>query len=133
MRVPGRWSGLIEGRSSVIRDAGLAVGVVVLAIIVLGTDWTGIEVSDGVWRDRVSLRRWAVFYALLVLLGAWAGRWLPTWSRRVAVLVPVLAWLTWQLQVGTLWPIALALYGTGLVVSWVVGCLLSGSLHVRRE
>lgn len=115
-----------------VRDAGLAVIVVVLAIIVLGTDWSGIEVAEGVWRDRVSLTRWAVFYALLALLGAWAGRWLPTWARRIAVLVPVLAWLTWMLQAGTLWPVALAMYGSGLVISWVVGCLLSGGLRATR-
>ena len=107
-----------------LRDALIALALVLMAVIVLGTEWRGVEVAAEVWRDRPSLTRWAVFYALVALLGAWAGRWLPTWTRRVAVLVPVLIWLTWQLQGGTLWPVALAIYGIGLALSWAVGCLL---------
>ncbi len=111
-----------------MREAALAAGIVVLAVLTLGTDWTGVEVAPGVWRDRVPLARWAWFYGAIVLLGLATGRWLPTWPRRIAVPGPVLAWMAWQLSVGTLWPIALALYGTGTVVSWLIGCAVSSAL-----
>lgn len=116
-----------------MREAVLAAAIVGLAVLTLGTDWTGVEVAPGVWRDRVTLTRWGFFYGSVGLLGLAAGRWVHTWPRRIGVLVPVLAWMTWQLQVGTLWPIALALYGTGTVLSWLIGCAVSGVFARRRN
>lgn len=108
-----------------MRGAGLAAGFVVLAIVLLGTQWDGVEVSPGVWRDRVSLARWAVFDGVLFVIGAAACRSVPRWTARAAVLLPVLLWLAWQLRAGTLWPLALAIYGTAVVVSWFAGCLVA--------
>lgn len=116
-----------------MREAALAAAVVALAIVTLGTDWTGVEVAPGVWRDRVTLTRWAYFYGTLALVGLATGRWLPSWPRRIVVLVPVLAWMTWQLRAGTLWPIALALYGTGTVLSWLFGCAVAVGLMAGRR
>lgn len=114
-----------------MRAVGLALGILALAVITLGTDWTGVEVSPGVWRDRVTPARWAFFGGLLVLLGIVSGRWVPLWGQRVAILVPVLAWVAWQLQAGTLWPIALAIYGLGIVACWLTGCALSSKIRLR--
>ena len=107
------------------RAVGLALGILALAVTTLGTDWTGVEAAPGVWRDRVTPMQWVVFGVLLVVLGVVSGRWVPQWGRRVAVLVPVLAWVAWQLRHGTLWPIALAIYGSGIVLCWLGGTALS--------
>lgn len=116
-----------------MREAALAAAVVALAVVTLGTDWTGVEVAPGVWRDRVTLTRWASFYGAIALLGLATGRWLPTWPRRLVVLGPVLAWMTWQLRAGTLWPVALALYGTGTVLAWLLGCVVASAVVGRRR
>lgn len=116
-----------------MREMGLAAGIVALAAITLGTDWTGVEVSPGVWRDRVTPARWLLFGAVLFMLGVVSGRWVPLWGRRVAILVPVLLWVAWQLQDGTLWPIALAVYGMGIVVCWLAGCALSSRVRLPRR
>ena len=113
-----------------VRATGLALGILALGIITLGTDWTGVEVAPGVWRDRQGPGQWALFGALLALLGIVAGRWVPLWRQRAAVIVPLLAWMTWQLQVGTLWPFALAIYGGGSAACWLAGCALSGLVRI---
>jgi hypothetical protein len=117
----------------VMREAALAAVLVVLAVLTLGTDWTGVEVAPGVWRDRVTLTHWSFFYGAVALVGVATGRWVLTWPRRLIVLGPVLAWITWQLRLGTLWPIALSLYGTGTVLSWLMGCAASVALAGRRR
>lgn len=116
-----------------MREAALAGAVLTLAIVTLGTDWTGVEVAPGVWRDRVTLTHWATFYGAIALLGLATGRWLPTWPRRLVVVAPVLAWMTWQLRTGTLWPVALALYGTGTALAWLFGCGVASLVVVRRR
>lgn len=116
-----------------MREMGLAAGIVALGVITLGTDWTGVEVSPGVWRDRVTPARWLLFGGVLVMLGIVSGRWVPMWGRRVAILMPVLLWVAWQLQAGTLWPIALAVYGTVIVVCWLAGCALSSKVRLPRR
>lgn len=114
-----------------MREAAVAVGIVVLAVVTLGTEWSGVEVSPGEWRDRVSLLQWGLFGALLFGVGLLAGRWVPTWRHRVAVVIPTLLWLAWQLRTGTLWPIALTLYGGWTAACWLAGCAASGLLSRR--
>jgi hypothetical protein len=116
-----------------MRAVGLALGILALAVITLGTDWTGVEILPGVWRDRVTPGRWALFGALLVALGLVSGRWVPQWSRRLAVLVPVLLWVLWHLRHGTLWPIAFTIYACAILVCWLGGCALSSRLWPSRR
>lgn len=116
-----------------MREAMLAGGLVVLAVVTLGTDWRGVEIGPGEWRDRVTPLQWAWMLAATTLLGAVGGTLVRAWPRRIVIVVPVLVWLLWQLREGTLWPIAVALYGSALVVAWVVGVTVGGWLRVRRS
>ncbi len=106
-----------------IKTLGVAVGLVGLGMVVLGLDWTGVEVAPGVWRDRVSLLRWIVFGACLFVSGVAAAHLLPQWRERMAAVVPLLLWYGWQLRHGTIWPIALGIYGGATILLWVAACL----------
>lgn len=115
-----------------MREALVALGLVALGVVTLGTAWHGVEVQPGVWRDGVSPARWATFAILLVVVGAGVATRLGSWPRRVLVLVPLLAWVLWQLRAGTLWPIAFGVYGTGIVFCWLIGVGAGRWLQTRR-
>jgi hypothetical protein len=116
-----------------MREVFVAAGLVAVAVITLGTRWQGVEIEPGIWRDSVSPARWALLASVLVLAGGAAAPALPTWPRRLRVLVPLLAWILWQLRHGTLWPVAFAVYATGIVVSWLAGVLVGLACARRRR
>ncbi len=104
-----------------MREVLVAAALVAAGVMTLGTHWQGVEMQPGVWRDGVSSTQVVVFAGLLVVTGCLAAPHVRSWPRRLIVLLPLLAWLGWQLRHGTLWPIALALYGAGVVFCWLAG------------
>lgn len=103
---------------------GAATLAWLLGRVVLGTQWGAVESAPGVWQDAISLRQWALLWALLAVLAVAVATVVPRWTHRLLALVPLLAWIGWSLRGGTLWPIALAIYGTPTVLAWCGGLLM---------
>ena len=101
--------------------AGVAVLAWLVGVVVLGFDWQGHELSPGVWADGVSLSRWAACWALLGLVAASTGRLLRGWSVRLLTLLPLVAWIVWQLRGSTLGPIPMVIYIVPTVLAWCAG------------
>lgn len=95
-----------------------------LGRIVLGTRWSAVETTPGVWQDAITLQQWALLWALLGVLAAAVAAVVPRWEYRLLALAPLLAWIGWSLQGGTLWPIALAIYGAPTVLTWCGGLIV---------
>lgn len=108
-----------------IKPLVVAAGLLALGVAILGVDWSGVEVEPGVWRDGVSPGRWVLFGAVLFVVGVVVWTVSDPWWQRLLVLVPLLAWYTWQLRHGSIWPIALAIYGGATVTLWLAGSLVS--------
>jgi len=104
--------------------AAVAVLAWVIGVVVLGLDWQGHEISPGVWIDGVSLTQWSVCWALLALLAIGTSRLLKGWAARLLALVPLLAWIVWQLRSSTLGPIPMIVYGVPTVLFWCGGLLV---------
>lgn len=116
-----------------MREGLLAIALVGLAVMTLGTDWSGVEVSPGVWQDRVTGLQWALFAGAVLAMGVLAARVVAGWPRRLLLVTPALAWLLWQLSAGTLWPVAFAIYGTLVVACWLAGLLVGDRLPRRHR
>jgi hypothetical protein len=97
---------------------------------VLGFDWHGHERSPGVWVDGVSLTQWSTCWGLLALLAVVTSRLSKGWMEHLLALVPLLAWIVWQLRSSTLGPIPMIVYGVPTILIWCGG-LIAGRT-VRR-
>lgn len=111
--------------------AGVAVLAWLVGVTVLGLDWQGHETSPGRWADGVSLERWAACWTLLALLAAFSGRRLRGWTARLLALLPLVAWIAWQLRTGTLGPIPMVIYLVPTMLAWSAG-LLAGDVVRHR-
>ncbi len=107
--------------------AGVLLG---LGVLVLGTQWHGIEVAPGVWHDSVGLRQWSVLWVTMGIIALVVAPRLPAWGARVLVLLPLLAWIAWSLRGGGLLPIALAIYAAPTILAWFAG--LAGGDALRQ-
>ncbi|AMY10453.1 hypothetical protein LuPra_03684 [Luteitalea pratensis] len=107
---------------------GTAVAVLawLIGVVVLGFDWQGHERAPGVWADGVSLTQWSVCWVLLALLAVATGRLLRGWAVRLLALLPLAAWIVWQLRNSTLGPIPMVIYLVPTIVAWCAG-LIAGS------
>jgi hypothetical protein len=114
-----------------MKTLGISMTLLALGVLVLGTDWSGVEVAPGVWADRPSLTRWAWLGLGVCAVGVVAGPHLQTWPLRLGCLLPLLLWYAWQLRHGTLWPIALLVYGGATTLLWLAACL-TPALWQRR-
>ena len=120
---------MIESR--MWRVVGLAVVLWGLGVLVLGTRWEGVEVAPGVWRDAISLPRWAAFWAAVACLGLASAPWVQTMTGRVVAILPLLIWFGIELRSGSLAPIAWLTYATPTVAAWFAGGLVHGLVGRR--
>ena len=106
--------------------AAVALVAWLIGVVVLGRSWQGVQTSSGTWVDGVSLWQWLVCWVLLALLAVAAGHRLRRWTARALALLPLIAWIVWQLSGGALGPIPMVIYLVPTVSVWVVG------LHVGQ-
>jgi len=111
----------------------MTVGVTSVGMGVLGGDWVGRAVSPGHWQDGVSLSRWVVLWALMLLGGAAAASVMPRWLPRLVAILPLLLWIAWQLRGGSLAPIAFGIYSMPTVLAWLAGALLGDAIWRWHE
>lgn len=97
--------------------SGVAIAAWMIGMGVLGRHWNGYERTPGVWADSVSLARWFVCWAGLALLGLISTTRVRGWPARLFTLIPLVAWILWQLRKNALGPIPMLVYviPTGLV------------------
>jgi hypothetical protein len=113
------------------RAAGVAVFAWLIGITVLGFDWHGHERSPGVWDDGVSLAQWLACWAVLAVVGMVAGRVVRGWSPRALALLPLVAWIVWQLRGSTLGPIPMVIYIVPTGVTWAAGLVIGDIVRQR--
>lgn len=111
---------------------GSAVGLLVLALLILGTNWGGQVRLDGTWVDGVSLRQWAVFLVAVAAVGVVVGPRITAPRDRLIPLLPTFLWLGIALW-GTLGPIPLVIYLVPTALVWfaalAVGARRSSDWH----
>ena len=105
--------------------AGVALIAWLIGVVVLGRSWEGTSTPSGQWVDGVSLNRWLVCWGLLALLGVATGHLLRGWSVRALALLPLVAWVVWQLSGGALGPIPMVIYLVPTCLVWA-GALEAG-------
>ena len=98
-------------------------------LVVLGTQWRGVESPPGVWNDAVSLQRWVLLWAGLFIGAGLVAPWMPRWPHRVLALVPVLAWLAVELRHGSLAPLAWLIYAAPTAGVWLLGALVGDRIR----
>ena len=106
--------------------AGLAW---LIGVIVLGFDWQGHERAPGVWADGVSLTQWSACWVLLALLAAGSSRLLRGWVIRLLALLPLVAWIVWQLRNSTLGPIPMVIYVVPTIAAWCAGLIVGRTVQ----
>jgi hypothetical protein len=111
--------------------AGTAVLAWLIGVIVLGLQWHGEERAPGIWVDGVSLAQWLLCWLLLAALAMSVASRLRGWPARLLAIVPLSAWVVWQLRASALGPIAMVVYLVPTVLVWC-GALQLSTL-VRRK
>jgi hypothetical protein len=111
--------------------AGTAVLAWLVGVIVLGLQWHGEERAPGIWVDGVSLAQWLLCWLLLAALAMSVASRLRGWPARLLAIVPLSAWVVWQLRASALGPIAMVVYLVPTVLVWCGALQLS--MLVRRK
>lgn len=107
---------------------GSAIALLVLAVLILGTNWGGQMAAGGAWVDAVSLPQWAAFLLAVAAVGVMVGPRITSARHRLLSLLPTMVWLAMALW-GTLGPIPLVIYLVPTAVVWVVAT--AGGARVR--
>jgi O-antigen/teichoic acid export membrane protein len=111
--------------------AGTAVLAWLVGVVVLGLQWHGEERAPGIWIDGVSLVQWLLCWLLLAVLAMGVASRLRGWPARLLAMVPLSAWVVWQLRASALGPIAMVVYLVPTVLVWCGALQLS--MLVRRK
>ena len=118
-------------RVEVGSGAGIATLAWLIGALVLGFRWAGHQTNAGTWQDGVSLTRWVVCWLLLAVLALGTAPLLPRWRTRLLVLLPLVAWIIWQLRDGALGPLPMVIYLVPTVLVWSGALTASDRLRGR--
>jgi len=100
-----------------VHALGSAVALLTLAVLILGTQWSGFTSAGGSWVDAVSLQQWALFLAGTGAVGLAVGARLRSARHRWLAILPTCGWLGVQLW-GPLGPIPVVIYLAPTLVVW---------------